>query len=525
MRAGRGPDLERGRTDQLLVEEDLCASWIRRHRDQRRSLGLCPLQRDAHRQSLAGVERHLLRHRLVSFARDLQVVLARLDFRGEGRLAKLLAVDANRRRQLGIHVQARGAGALQREGEVGVAVKMDLDRPLLLDESGARDRHAVRARFRFRGPGRDADLCPIHRHGGAGWRGRDCQARPAPVAGGQIEPDGQIAVLRHVEVGAHLAAAFLAQHELVVSLRQRHDQRRAAPLLAIYENDRADRVRLDRKSGRLRQRGQRERQARVTPLARKHGALLAQAALQLDRHDVLAGLERALIRRAPEKRAVDQDVRLGRVAVHRQHRGPARLPRQVHGEVHPAALDLDLLFRAPPVGTSDGQRVAPRHQPDAQRRGAGVLVVDANGRARLLGANGHRDGRGRGIERGAGERLPRRSHARGLALVVLRLDEVFERPLREDARRKPRFEAPLGAAIAHRERLVAVVSRLAREHQRRKQPRRVLYLRLDHDRLATHRPLHGRVRDLLVATAPGWRVRFYADSLFPHCEQAALTPI
>jgi len=525
VRPGRGPDLERGCSDQPLVEEDLRAGGIRRHRDQGRCLGLRGLQRDADGESLAGLQRHLLRHRLVSVAGNLQLVLARFDFRGEGRLAELLAVDANRRWRLGLHAQACGAGALQREGEVGVAVGMDLDRPLLLDESGPRDRHAVRARIRFRGPGRDADLCPVHGHGSAGWRGGDREARPAPVAGGQVEPDGQIAIFRHVEVGAHVASAFVAQHQLVVSLGQRHDQRRAATLLVVDEHDGADRVRLDRESGRLRQRRQRERQARVTPLAAEERSLLPQPALHLDCHGVLAGRQRALIRGASDEGAVDQDVRLGRLTVHRQRRGAPRLARQVHREIHPAALDLDLLLRAPPVGTCDGQCMAPRHQPDAQRRGASVLVVDANGGARLLRANGHRDRLGRGIEGDARDRLPRRSDARGPSFVVLRLDEVFEGPVGEDARGEPRFETPLGAAIAHRERFVALVSRSACEHQGRKQPRGVLHLRLDHDRRATRRLLDRRVRDLPVAPRLGWRVGFCPDRFFVHCEQGALTPI
>ena len=45
------------------------------------------LQRDPHRESLAGVERHLLRHRLVALEGDLQLVLAGRDFGGQGRLA------------------------------------------------------------------------------------------------------------------------------------------------------------------------------------------------------------------------------------------------------------------------------------------------------------------------------------------------------------------------------------------------------------------------------------------------------
>ena len=501
MRPGRGPNLQRGRADQLLIEEDLRACGVRRDRDERRLLRDRFLQGNPDREALAGVHRHLLGDRLVSVGRHLELMLAGLDLGGQRRFADFLSVDAHRRGRFGFDVEARRSGTLQRERQVRVAVGIDLHRPLFLDESGPGDRHLVNAGPRLGGPGRHPHPGAVDAHGGAGGHRAHGQPRAAAIGEGKIEADGKIAVLRHLEVGAHLAPAFVLQHELVTPRRHRRDQRRAAALLAIDENDRPHRIRLDGQRGRLGKRHERERHGGVAPLAREDLPLLLQVTLQLDGHGVLSGLQSAVIRRPSNHCAVEQHVRVGRVALYGESRGATGLARQVHRQIHPPAFHVDLLLRAAAVRTGDRDRVASGQQADGERTGSGVLVVDADCGARLRRSDRHLDRLGRRVEGGASDRLSRRADAAGRAFVVLRLDEVLERPFGQHARGEPRLETAARSTVPHRERLVAGVPRLAREHERGKKPRRILHAGADHHRLSARRLLQRRVRDL--ADTPG----------------------
>ena len=278
--------------------------------------------------------------------------------------------------------------------------------------------------------------------------------------------------------------------------RHRCDQRRSAALLAIDENDRSYRTRLDGQRGRLGKRHERERHGGVAPLAREDLPLLPQVTFHLDGHGVLPGLQSAVIRGPSNHRAVEEHVGIGRVALYGESRGAAGLARQVHRQIHPPAFHVDLLLRAAAVGTGDGDGVVSGQQADSERSSSGVLIVNADGGARLRRSHRHLDRLGRRVERGASDRLSRRADAAGRPFVVLRLDEVLERPFGQHARGEPRLETTARSTVSHRERLVAGVPRLAREHERVEEPRRILHTGADHHRLSARRLLHRRVRDL-----------------------------
>ena len=454
-------------------------------------------------------------------------MVARRHFAGVGRGAHLLAVDRDHRfRRLGLDVQlARTGSAVERESDVRIAARLHLDDPLLFHEAVGGDRNFMIAGTDLARPWRDADLLAVDgNRRRRGKRGQG-QARAGALADGEIESDGEIAIGRHAEEGADLAVSFELQDDFVLALVERDEERRAAALLAVEDDLRADRLRLDRQRRRLGQRGEGERNVGVAALAGDQLALLAHAAVHLDCDHVLARRELALERRAAHHRAVDEDVGVGRIALDRERgrtAGVAQLDQ--HVLLLLARLDVELLFGAAAVGGGDRDRVRTREQWNGQRRLADVVVVDLDARARLDGAErvGHRFRRR--VEGDAVERLARRAQPGGAAFLVLGFDEVFERTFGKDRGRQIGAEALL-ALVFHGESFVPGGPGLAGEDQRREEVRRVADLGLDEDPQTARGFLQRVVLDLgVLRFRGGVGLALRSGRFLVHCQQDSSNP-
>ena len=425
--------------------------------------------------------------------------------------------------RLGLDVQPGRAGrAVERERQIDVAIRLHRDQALFFEISLRGHRHAVVARPHLRGPGSEAYFLAVQRHRrAAGLRGQR-QPRPAAAPHRQVEPDSVVVVLRHGEFAAHLAVAFHLHDQLVAPGGERREIRRAASLLAVEDHRRAERVRLDRQRRILRDRGQRERDVRIAALACEDLALLAQAPLHLHRDQMLAGGQLALVGRAAQHRAVDEDVGVGGLGRDRERGRPACLPRQLDGKAHLLAAreDVDVLLGAAAVGRDEGDGVRTGKEIDRDRRLADFVVVDADGIARATAGDGAGDRLGRRIERDAGEGRARRAGAGRAALFVLRLDEILEGAFAQDRGGQESAEAAL-AALTQCEGFVAVVARPAREHERSEEMRGVVDPRFDDDGAASRPFRDRRVLDLARLLGLG---RARSGRLFVDGEKDLLAP-
>ena len=204
---------------------------------------------------------------------------------------------------------ARARDALQRELQIGIAIRLDDDGAVGGEISGAAQLNRVLAQAQLAAPRSEPHVFAVDRHCRSDGSRRDGQTGSSRGRR-HLLLERQVLVARHRELDREIAPPWRTEHHFVPTSRDRREERGASALFAVDDDHRPDRIGLDGQRGIFRHRRQHERELHVAPRPADDLPLLAKPSGRLHCDDVRAGCELCGVRSNADRGAVDQDARL-----------------------------------------------------------------------------------------------------------------------------------------------------------------------------------------------------------------------